>query len=171
MPNHVINEVIFDRPASDHKWILEAACNSDGKVDFAVLIPHPINVWMGSSGSAHEVAFRPENIGLNWARSNWGTKWNAYDHRPIEYDAESLTLRFKTAWATPYPWLVAMFNTVGSFRYSYLDEGASRGRTGSFQTDGGIMGDQWRETDADDALHRHLHKLLWGVEEFTDEDA
>lgn len=169
MPNHVINEIIFDRPAGEHAAIRAVVCNDEGNVDFNGLVPMPAHVWRGSVGRNHTEAFGSQNIGLDWARINWGTKWNAYGHKPISADDSTLTLRFQTAWAPPYPWLIALFNTCGGFRHNWLDEGRSNSFTGTFSQDD-RHGEQWQETEADEALHRHLHKLLWGVEQFEDED-
>ena len=123
MPNHVINEVVFDRRAAEHPAIIAAACDAEGKVDFGVLLPMPANVWRGSVSRRHSEAFGADCIGLDWARTNWGTKWNAYDHKPTEADDRTLTLRFETAWSPPYPWLVELFNTCGDFRHNWLSEG------------------------------------------------
>lgn len=172
MPNHIINEIIFDHPASEHAAILAKVCNAKSEVDFNFLVPMPAHVWRGNVGSKHTAAFGEQNIGLDWARLNWGTKWNAYSHAPIEADESRLILRFQTAWAPPYPWLVALFNTCGGFRHNWLDEGRERGVAGKFGADdkGGIFAEEWHEEPADDQLHRHLHTLLWGVEEFEDEE-
>lgn len=173
MPNHVINELIFrsvDTAAQDR--ILAAACNADGKVDFAVLVPPPLNLWMGSVGSEHERAFG--RTGLAWNRENWGTKWNAYSHKAIERTPDCLILRFETAWSPPYPWLAAIFNDLNlSFDHNWLDEGAERGVSGTFLADDGTTsswGPEWKESPASEDIHRHLHKLHWGVEEFEPED-
>lgn len=170
MPNHVINEIIFSGVDSiAESQIMAAACDSDGKVDFNLLVPMPAHIWRGNVGKVHTDTFGPACIGLDWARQNWGTKWNAYSHKPIERTLDTLTLRFETAWSPPYPWLVALFNTCGGFVHNWLDEGASWSKTGLFVKDG-KFGDEWKEADADEVLHRHLHKLHWGVEQFEDED-
>jgi hypothetical protein len=170
VPNHVINELVFRGvDAGQQQAIVSAACDSQGKVDFGILVPMPLNIWMGSVGSEHERAF--QNTGLDWARVNWGTKWNAYSHKPTEVEDEMLTLRFETAWAPPYPWLAAMLNKLSlSFQHNWLDEGAARGRTGTFKLDE-RWGPIWDEDEASDAMHRHLHKLHWGVEEFAEDEA
>lgn len=36
----------------------------------------------------------------NWQCDHWGTKWNACD---TDYDEETKTLKFDTAWSIPYP--------------------------------------------------------------------
>lgn len=168
MPNHVLNELIFtDVDASAQTKILAAACDADGKVDFEILVPMPENIWQGCVGSAHVVF---ENIGLDWARQQWGTKWNAYSQRPIKQTDESLTLTFETAWSPPYPWLAAMFNTLGlPFTHNWLDEGSERAVQGHFHIND-PLGNNWVEKQADDPTHRRLHKLHWGVEEFPDDD-
>lgn len=170
MPNHVINELIFiGVDAGQQQSIMSAACDGEGKVDFSILVPPPLNIWMGNSSSAHEKAF--SDTGLSWQRRNWGTKWNAYSHQPIEQTADSITLRFETAWSPPYPWLAAMLNKLSlPFVHNWLDEGASRGRRGMFSIKA-EWGPEWSEAEADDNLHRHLHKLHWGVEQFEDEEA
>lgn len=170
MPNHCINELIFrgvDRAARDK--IMTAACNSRGSVDFDVLVPTPLNMWWGNVGSDHEKAFK--RTALDWSREHWGTKWNAYDIRPVEEADDTLTLRFETAWAPPYPWLAALFNSLKlSFDHNWLSEGGGDGVHGEFRIEG-RWGPEWKEAAADPELHRHLHKLLWGVEEFEEEDA
>lgn len=170
MPNHVINELIFNGVDADQQSaIIAAACDAEGNVDFAILVPPPLNIWMGSCGTAHEKAFG--DTGLDWGRRNWGTKWNAYSHQPIERTPDTITLRFETAWSPPYPWLAAILNKLSlPFAHNWLDEGASRGRAGSFLITE-KWGPEWSEAEADDTLHLHLHKLHWGVEEFEDEEA
>ena len=45
MPNHCINEIIFRNVvAGAQAKILEATCNSDGEVDFGILVPIPLQV-------------------------------------------------------------------------------------------------------------------------------
>lgn len=41
----------------------------------------------------------------DWRTANWGTKWNACD---TNYDKDSESLRFDTAWSIPYPILTKM---------------------------------------------------------------
>ncbi len=178
MPNHVINEVIFsDLSRADALAVLAGVRNTQGRIDFAILLPVPLNAWMSSCSSMHEKTFRL--TALDWQTQNWGTKWNAYgiDDHSIVLTDDRLVLTFQTAWSPPYGWLLAIFNKFKvSFQHNWLDEGASRGICGTFNyaayVDGDIMADApWQEIEADDAMHRHLHKLLWGVEEFAgDED-
>ncbi len=169
MPNHVINELIFRGVSETEKVnIIAATCNAKSEVDFEVLVPMPLNMWWGDVGREHERAFG--STGLGWARQNWGTKWNAYGHVPIEQPNDVLALRFQTAWSPPYPWLAAVLNRLAlPFDHNWLDEGAVNGWCGTFkQTE--KHGPEWAEQPAPEYMQRHLHKLLWGVEQFEDED-
>lgn len=170
MPNHVINELIFQNvDATKQGEIIAACCCADGHVDFSILVPAPLNMWNGNVGSEHAKAFG--RTGLDWNRQNWGTKWNAYSHKEMERTPDTLTLRFETAWSPPYPWLAAVLNKFGlAFEHNWLDEGAQRGRQGAFSIDE-KWGPEWKEADAGDALHRHMHKLHFGVEDFADDEA
>lgn len=171
MPNHCINEIIFrdvDREAQDK--ILALTCKADEKVTFEILVPIPPQVWLGNVGQRHEKAFK--NTSLSWCRDNWGTKWDAYDHRPIERTEDTLTLRFETAWGPPYGWLCALMNvTKLPFEHNWMSEGGAPAVTAGFDFSKleSFGPEPWVETEADDVLARHLHKLLWGVEEFPDE--
>lgn len=174
MPNHVVNELIFRNvDAAKQAEILANVCNAKGEVDFGILVPAPLNMWWGSVGTRHEKAFRRTH--LEWARENWGTKWNAYSQKPIEQADDTLTLVFETAWAPPYPWLAAVFNRfVLSFDHNWFDEGAERGVSGVFNAQfhsDDMKGEPWREEPATDEMQRHLHKLHYGVEEFEAEEA
>lgn len=176
MPNHVTNEMIFrgvDAAAQDA--ILAKLCNTDGKVTFEILVPTPPNVWLGNVGQRHEKAFGRECCALDWARVEWGTKWDAYGHKPIERTDDTLTLVFDTAWRPPYPWLVAVFNTLKrDFEHNWLDEGASRGWEGKWDyaaLAGNGVKEPWVEKECSDEMQRHLHKLRWGVESFEDDAA
>lgn len=172
MPNHVINELIFRNvDAGQQASIAAKLCDDDGNVDFERLVPIPPNVWLGNVGQKHQKL--GENA-LDWCRDNWRTKWNAYSHKPIERTNDSITFRFETAWSPPYGWLVAVFNVIKlDFEHNWLDEGAERGWEGKWLRsafDGSGFADPWTEEPASDAMQRHLHKLRWGVEEFTDND-
>lgn len=110
MPNHVVNEIIFRGvDVAQQEAILAMCCKADGKVDFDILVPTPKNVWLFSHGQKHQ---KLGQNALDWSRENWGTKWNAYSHKPIERTDDTLTLRFETAWSPPYGWLMALFNTT-----------------------------------------------------------
>ena len=173
MPNHVLNELVFRVDHETQDRILAKMLNEKGEVDFAVLVPAPLNMWWGSVGIDHEKAFKRTH--LDWARDNWGTKWNAYSQKPIARTDDTLTIIFETAWRPPYGWLAAIFNSLRvSFDHNWLDEGASRGVCGRFDAtfiEDDMRGRPWTETEADDDMQKRLHKMHWGVESFDDEAA
>jgi hypothetical protein len=172
MPNHVLNELIFcAADASEQERIISILCGDDGKVDFQKLVPVPNNVWQFSVGADHERAFK--QTALDWCRENWGTKWNAYSHKPIERTESTIAFVFETAWRPPYGWLVAVFNTLKrGFEHRWIDEGGPEA-IGLFQWPKEDM-DQfkvnpWTERKPTDEEHRRLHKVHWGVEKFEDD--
>lgn len=173
MPNHVTSELIF-RDISDEvrDEILKAIVNSDGKVDFNILVPTPPNLWMGNEGRSHEKAFGARRS-MVWARENWGTKWNAYMTREPTFADGVLTIAFDTAWSPPYPWIAAVFNRFNlSFEHNWLDEGADWSVSGVFKPDAGdAWGPRWNEERASREIHERLHTLKWGCARFEDEDA
>lgn len=166
MPNHVVNEIIFRGvDAAAQEAILSRCINAEGKVDFEMLVPTPINLWLGNVGQKHEKAFG--TTALDWSRTHWGTKWNAYGHKPTERTADTLILRFETAWSPPYPWIIAVFNTFKrSFEHNWLDEGRDRGVAGRWDyaalTGNDAFAEPWTEKPADDELQKHLHTLHYG---------
>lgn len=174
MPNHILNELIFRGvDAAQQGAIIAKLCNDEGKVDFEKLVPTPPNIWLGNVGQKHA---KLGTSGLDWSRQNWGTKWNAYSHKPIERTDDSITFIFETAWSPPYGWLVAVFNTLKlDFDHNWLDEGASRGVEGkwnwSAMTGKDFRAEPWTEVECGDEMQRHLHKLHFGGDEFTDDDA
>lgn len=172
MPNHIINELIFRGVDADEQVTIAAKiCNAEGKVDFETLVPTPLNVWLGNVGSKHETAFG--QTGLDWSREQWGTKWNAYGHKPTERTDDTITFRFDTAWSPPYRWLVAVFNSLKcDFDHNWLDEGRDRGVEGRWRwmaLEDYKLGEPWSETPCGDDMQKHLHLLRWGVEKFDDE--
>ncbi|ALJ08269.1 hypothetical protein [Brevundimonas sp. DS20] len=166
MPNHVTNEIVFRGITEDQRaQITAAACNAEGEVDFGVLLPIPLNAWMGNVGQNHERAFKL--TALDWCAANWGTKWNAYDQRPAAFDDGALTLIFDTAWRPPYGWLAALFNTVKTgFEHNWRDEGAEHGWCGTFKVNpsSAVAAIEWSERPAEEAEDWRLSVLKWGEE-------
>jgi hypothetical protein len=173
MPNHVVNELVFrDVNPGTQGRIQMALCGATDKVDFEVLVPAPLNMWWGSVGIRHEQKFKRNH--LDWARENWGTKWNAYQHRAIVRTDDSITFCFDTAWSPPYPWLAAVFNSLKlSFEHNWMTEGDNIGMCGYFNAAEAEKdwGDPWVENPAEAGEQKRLHVLRWGVESFPDDDA
>lgn len=118
MPNHVTNQIIFDRI---HVNKVSKLCFSDRGFDFNLLIPMPPHIYVGNLSREDEQDF-PNNW-LKWSRENWGTKWNAYDSSIENKDDKSI-LEFDTAWSVPYPIIVAFANKfLIEFEHRYFDEG------------------------------------------------
>lgn len=177
MPNHVLNEVRL------HGVPLEACraliAGEDRAIDFSVLVPLPINYWAGSVGRHHEEAFPGTH--LEAARTEWGTKWNAYGldegRRYVsvsEADGDTI-LTFQTAWAPPRGWIVALFNTLKcDITSKWLDEGRVNAYAETYRfaglSDFKVEGWKTEEIAEGSTEHRRLHHLLWGVEKFEDED-
>lgn len=59
---------------------------------------------------------------LDWARANWGTKWNAFD---IDIDKSDKTIFFNTAWNAPIPIYKALAKQFPEHTINvlYYDEG------------------------------------------------
>ena len=170
MPNHVYSEITLY--GVSYERAAPFVLNAEGEVDFEVLLPLPINHWPGSVGRQHKDAFPGTH--LDDATSIWGTKWNAYGGPQFEAKDGCAVITFKTAWSHPRGWTCALFNTLKcNITARWLDEG----RTDAFeevwlQDDPRAMGPSWRQEVIADgtAEHRELHKALWGVERFEDEE-
>lgn len=174
MPNHVVNEIVFRGVDADAQSAIKSQClNAEGFIDFGVLLPIPINVWMFSHSQIHE---KLGGNALDWCTENWGTKWNAYGQDDEHYDrltvdGDTLTLRFQTAWSPPYGWLLALFNTTKrDFDHNWMDEGAAHGVSAAWRYPKGddFRFKPWSEKPCDEPMQRHLNKLQWGVEDLAE---
>lgn len=177
MPNHVINEVTLHGVSlARAKPLIE----SDGcEIDFEVAVPLPVNFWPGNVGDRHKEAFPGTH--LDAASKTWGTKWNAYGlneggkYESVREVDGSTLLTFQSAWSHPRGWTVALFNLLKcDITAKWLSEGGWAGHIEEYRFEGleDMSIDAWTDTEIEDGSeeHRHLHKLLWGVEEFDDED-
>ena len=127
MPNHVMNEVKIKCTEQEQKDMLKYIVNEEGKIDFRILLPIPLNCWQGDL-SDNEKQFSPYNW-YDWCTKNWGTKWNAYGqekdwYKNVEFNNDELILRFQTAWLAPYGWLIALSNNFKkTIEFKVCDEG------------------------------------------------
>lgn len=71
----------------------------------------------------------------SWSNANWGTKWNAYD----QILEDENTIRFDTAWASPYPVIEKLGEMFPSLHFcvEYADEDLGS-NCGTYEFDGGI---------------------------------
>lgn len=170
MPNDVINEVTLHGVGLDRAAPL--VLNGEGNLSFAVLLPLPLNFWPSSCSSAHDEAF--PGTWLSAARATWGTKWDAYGSPTVEDAQGSTVLTFQSAWNHPRGWVCALFNSLRcEITAKWLSEGGRPATVETYKPDTGVMGDDWRSVELaeEDSEHRRLHKLLWGVEQFDEEEA
>ncbi|MEL7111397.1 MAG: hypothetical protein AAGK93_00485, partial [Pseudomonadota bacterium] len=170
MPNHVYNEVVLS--GVDPEAVKAKVLNADGDVDFAVLVPLPVNYWPGSVSIKHREAFPGTH--LDAATKMWGTKWGPYENPALTHTEDTVTVTFNTAWGPPRGWVVALLNTFNcQIVHRYLSEGFSNGYREVYTPliKGDMMTPKWEahEIDEGTADHRFLHKQLWGVEKFEDE--
>ncbi|MDP2047606.1 MAG: hypothetical protein Q8K33_01750 [Cypionkella sp.] len=171
MPNHVFNEVRLHGVNLD--TVKPLIMDKTGQISFAVLVPLPINFWPGSVGSQHEKAFPGTH--LDAATKSWGTKWNCYGDPDAVQDGDDTLITFKTAWAPPRGWIVALFNTLEcKITSKWLDEGRIDAFSETYVMENKrFCGPSW-ETEViheKSDEHRRLHKCLWGVEAHEDEES
>lgn len=137
MPNHITNKLKIignDEQVAEVFNFIKVEKNEGnekvfglGTIDFNKITPMPLWIY----GSKPEVTgiqlkdeekYGSENTCLEWARRNWGTKWNAYSQSG-EINTEN-TIYFDTAWnGVPdlMQKLAWIFPHV-EIEYSYADE-------------------------------------------------
>lgn len=169
MPNHIVNEIRVH--GVTEQQLRPLISGSDGVIDFATLLPLPINYWPGSVSILHEKAFPGTH--LDAATKTWGTKWNAYALNEDSFRVEGcdIVLTFETAWAPPRGWIVALFNTLSDHQITHFwqDEGSDCVWLEVYLPNGGtrtLGGPEWSRSEVEPGSedHRRLYKLQWGVE-------
>ena len=167
MPDHVINEVVFDGVyEATQDRIIAAACNAKGEIDFEVLLPIPLNCWRGSVGSEHK---KFPNNALDWCSENWrhevGSVWRSCCYPRQIFCDVPVSDRMETAL-----WL-ALCNVQRSetpLPLFVVYEGESNAYAGSFnpETIRRCFSDSWVEKVAPE-LNDHLGVMLWGEESWA----
>jgi len=122
MPNHITNHIILKCNLVTAN-LVSRNITRHGNIDFNTLIPCPLHIYTGDTGTRHDKRFI-ENSWSYWNRANWGTKWNAYD-TIIKYGIKETIIEFQTAWAPPFPFITAISNKFPrlKFTHKYIDEG------------------------------------------------
>lgn len=172
MPNHIISEVRFENVTKEQAdEIKKAVLDIDGKVDFNLLIPQPLNIWRGNCNDEHKKMFG--DTWYDWNIKNWGTKWNAYESS-VRFDDFYLVIVMQTAWSPPMPWFAALFNKFDlDFKVLWMDEGDDKAHIDKFYHGGFDNGKEWSREDASKEDYEKIHILMWGRtrEEMDKEDA
>ena len=58
MPNHIISEVRFENVTQEQAdEIKRTVFDSNGEVDFNLLVPMPLNIWQGDCNDKHNRMF------------------------------------------------------------------------------------------------------------------
>lgn len=109
---------------------------------------------------------------MDFARANWGTKWNAYDQA---VDQEAGTARFDTAWSFPEPILLKVSeqfpDATIEIRYADEDIGSNCGSV-TFQGGKAVARDEaQRWADMDQLQREKWQAFAYEVKRWTpDED-
>lgn len=121
MPNHQTTIIIttpnvaagFMRDSTEEERASKWSPAPDRVVDFELLIPMPDEKDPMFTCEIHEYPGGARGYGagyspLDWARENWGTKWNAYDQSYEALSGDLVRIQFDTAWSCPFPVLYAL---------------------------------------------------------------
>lgn len=159
MPNHVTN--VIKAP----KHVLDSLKSGDSDVDFNTVIPMPDE--NDSRFTADRTDYGNGMVGyslggyspLDWARDNWGTKWNAYKIDRVS-DTE---VRFQTAWEHPDPVVEALTLKFPEdvFEIQYADEDLG-GNLGEFSVKNGIIISEREFEEYSDEAQDYAARLVWG---------
>jgi len=169
MPNNVTNRLTF-LTHDDYQMVKAGITNTHGLVDFNTLIPCPPNVYLGN------LAYGPNNrndettFPLNWSswnRTNWGTKWNAYETCFQVSEDGSAFIQFDTAWTVPYPFIVALANTFKiPFVLEYYDEGANFWGSEAWKLAGGADDSAMTRFDVRESMKEDKHNLCLKLKKY-----
>lgn len=125
MPNHVTNAITASAE------VLAYLRTNEQIVDFNTVLPSPDDdeplftaektEFRNKDGHIFSVGWGFDGYSpMDWARENWGTKWNAYDIKSIS----PTEVRFHTAWSHPFPVIeaLALVFPDEAIRVTYADE-------------------------------------------------
>lgn len=137
MPNWCTNTLTV----SDSR-VLESVLNSEGAVDFSIVVPPPSNIETGNCSGKHD-----EGVvcWYEWNLANWGTKWNAGD----AYGSGSVVC-FDTAWSPPVEWFEQLVYLYPDTPLSLEWEEPGMGFAGTATNENGQLVVSEYEMDLDD---------------------
>lgn len=155
MPNHVTT--ILEAP----KEVIDFLKSEGSEVDFNTVIPQPDDNDPVFTAERHEYKNKDGEVWgvgyslggyspMDWARSHWGTKWNAYDiERPDETHVQ-----FDTAWNHPDPVISALSLKFpdADLHVKYADEDTGYNLGEYWMTNGTLTQELDLEDGSDEAL-------------------
>jgi hypothetical protein len=112
MPNHTDNRVILSHDDSQMIDNIYNVMNTENTELCHYLIPEP-----------RDDENEPTSGWYDWRIENWGTKWDVYNATCDRMDANTLVLRFDTAWSPPMPVYEKLTDMGFEVTARYLDEG------------------------------------------------
>ena len=126
MPNHVTNRITIIAKKGRIREILEAVKQDEcglGSLDFEKIIPPPPGIYRGNVGRAEEQLYGNNTL-LDFARTNWGTKWNSYGYDGFPKYEGGGEIMFMTAWNRPEPVIVKLSEMYPDvqFQHRWADE-------------------------------------------------
>jgi len=147
MPNWCENDLTVSGPQADRDRFLAEKCRSeDGAIffDFNKVIPYPemFRVQDEVCAKLGWEECRKQGLtdgfnsgGYEWCCLNWGTKWPACEHQPLESTSRTYMLSFNTAWAPPIPVIkhVARAYPTLTFTLKWYERGMSKKGTYKIQ--------------------------------------
>ena len=119
MPNYIKNRLTINGTKEEIKEVKEFLQGVNGVIDFNKITPTPKWVYQGDISFVEEEKYGKENCWYEWNRTNWGTKWNAWDTK-----ANDNIIEFTTAWYG-VPKLMSKLGLIFpkvEFKYQYADK-------------------------------------------------
>lgn len=144
-----------------------------GSLSFNRLIPTPGNIFQLPLSRKDEEKYGKENCWYDWNRTNWGTKWDAYE---VETDVagEFIHIEFWTAWSHPRKYMEALARVCA-------ENGCDLNGEFADEDFGGLMGIYRLSEDTDGSespLHvacadydAEIYESVWGCSPYDDEES
>lgn len=156
MPNHTDNRVILSHDDSKMIDDIYNVLNTEDTELLNHIIPMPKELEDTTSPSDTPNWY-------DWRIENWGTKWDIYNATCDRMDANTLVLRFDTAWSPPMPVYDKLVDMGFDVNARYLDEGWMY--IGEY-----IDGDDWCTDDVESVVENYPElDLEFGISEYLEE--